>query len=227
MELKALKSWNSGTEGIKALKEIRGKPELGPVCEILLLGPCKRAVWDCSPGPAFQAEERETSRELCERCLWVWKGSSWLRDPKVSAVPTLGGQSEPGNISAISRAVSQTPCLLLHPLSHVSGFLSLKVRSALLSLMGFLSYLLGVCVYLTTQPLKLSSPVPVSSLIHLQLLAVVEYYADLNGVVINLAFGLVYRALKINWDIAEQRGKQGLLALACDTLPARLSWRKS
>lgn len=39
MELKALKSWNSGIEGIKSLKEIRGKPELRPVCEILVLGP--------------------------------------------------------------------------------------------------------------------------------------------------------------------------------------------
>lgn len=53
MELKALKSWNSGIEGIKSLKEIRGKPELRPVCEILVLGPWKRTVWDCSPGPAF------------------------------------------------------------------------------------------------------------------------------------------------------------------------------
>ena len=93
--------------------------------------------------------------------------------------------------------------------------------------MGFLSYLLGVCVYLTTQPLKPFSPVPVSSLIHLQLLAVVEYYVDLNGVVINLAFGLFYWALKINWDIAEQRGKQGLIVLSCDPFPARLSWQKT
>lgn len=42
MELKVLKSWNSGTEGIKSFKEMRGKPELEPVSEIPELWPLKK-----------------------------------------------------------------------------------------------------------------------------------------------------------------------------------------
>lgn len=42
-ELKPLKSWNASTEGIKSLKEMRGKPELGPVYEIPVLWPPKKS----------------------------------------------------------------------------------------------------------------------------------------------------------------------------------------
>lgn len=50
MELKALKSWNSGTEGIKPLKEIRGKPELEQYVKSLCLAPEKE-----QSGTAVQA----------------------------------------------------------------------------------------------------------------------------------------------------------------------------
>lgn len=54
---------------------------------------------------------------------------------------------------------------------------------------------------------------------------VFEYYVDLNGVVINLSFGLFNRALKINLNIAEHWSKQGLSTPARDPFPARLSWQ--
>lgn len=52
MELKVLKSWNSGTEGIKSFKEMTGKPELEPVSEIPVLWPLKKSrlglqSWSC------------------------------------------------------------------------------------------------------------------------------------------------------------------------------------
>lgn len=78
-ELKPLKSCNPSTEGIKSLKEMRGKLELEHVCEIPVLRPLKKSRLGLPSVPCGSGwrNQKTDSRGLGKSCS-LSAGSYWL-----------------------------------------------------------------------------------------------------------------------------------------------------